>query len=157
MSPVVIIILGTLLMAGMLWMKTVPAHRRGAVAFKLLILLLVAIIVILTVTGRLHWMGALAASFFLLFKKYSGVLRALPFLRYIFGKRKTEQTQRNNRSGSQMTREDALKVLDLEEGCTSEEIIQAHRKLMQKLHPDRGGNDYLAAQVNEARNVLLNK
>lgn len=56
-----------------------------------------------------------------------------------------------------MTRQEALKVLDLEEGCSSQEIIQAHRKLMQKLHPDHGGNSYLAAQVNEARAVLLNK
>ena len=157
MSPVVIIILGTLLIAGMLWMKTVPAHRRGAAAFKLLILLLVAIIVILTVTGRLPWMGALVAGFFLLFKKYSGVLRAIPFLRYLFGSRKTGNTQGNTKSGFQMTRQDALKILNLEEGCTSEEIIQAHRKLIQKLHPDRGGNGFLAAQVNEARNVLLKK
>ncbi|SFG08327.1 MULTISPECIES: hypothetical protein [Neptunomonas] len=155
MSPVVIIILGTLLIAGMLWMKTVPAHRRGAVAFKILILLLVAIIVILTVTGRLPWMGALVAGFFLLLKKYSAVLRAIPFLRYIFGNRKTANTQKNSSSGFQMTRQDALKILGLEEGCTSEEVIRAHRKLMQKLHPDHGGNSFLAAQINEARALLL--
>lgn len=157
MSPVVIIILGTLLIAGMLWMKTVPVHRRGAAAFKLLILLLVAIIVILTVTGRLPWMGALVAGFFLLFKKYSAALRVIPFLRYLFGNRKTNDTQKNSQNGFQMSRQDALKILDLEEGCTSEEIIQAHRKLMQKLHPDHGGNDYLAAQINEARALLLKK
>ncbi len=157
MSPVVIIILGILLLAGMFWIKTVPADRRGAAVFKMLILLGIAIIVILTVTGRLHWMGAILASFFLLFKKYSGVIRVFPFLRYLFGKHTSGRTYTSTKNGFKMTREDALKVLDLEEGCSSEDIIQAHRKLMQKLHPDRGGNDYLAAQVNEARNVLLNK
>lgn len=156
MSPIVIIILGTLLVSGMLWIKTVPAHRKGAAVFKLLILVLVAIIVILTVTGRLHWIGALAAGCFLLYKKYNAVLKVAPILRFFFGKKGKHSTQQPSHN-SQMTRQEALKVLDLEEGCSSQEIIQAHRKLMQKLHPDHGGNSYLAAQVNEARAVLLNK
>lgn len=54
-----------------------------------------------------------------------------------------------------LTREEALKVLGLEAGASREDIIAAHRKLMQKLHPDRGGNDYLAAKVNEAKDFLL--
>jgi curved DNA-binding protein CbpA len=42
-------------------------------------------------------------------------------------------------------------------GCTREEVVAAHRKLMQKVHPDRGGNDYLAAKLNEARDLLIGK
>jgi hypothetical protein len=54
-----------------------------------------------------------------------------------------------------MGRAEALAVLGLEEGAEDEAIVSAHRRLMQKLHPDRGGNDYLAAKLNQARDVLL--
>ncbi|MDX1452345.1 MAG: DnaJ domain-containing protein [Oleiphilaceae bacterium] len=56
---------------------------------------------------------------------------------------------------SQLSIADAYEVLGLEDGATREEVVQAHRKLMQKFHPDRGGNDYLAAQINQAKDILL--
>ena len=58
------------------------------------------------------------------------------------------------RSGA-MTADEALAVLGLSEGATEAEIRAAHRRLMQAAHPDRGGSDWLAARVNQARDVLL--
>jgi hypothetical protein len=54
-----------------------------------------------------------------------------------------------------MTREQALEVLELREGASKSEILDAYRNLIKKVHPDRGGSSYLAAQVNRARDVLL--
>lgn len=56
---------------------------------------------------------------------------------------------------SEMSRQEALSILGIEEGADNKAIVDAHRKLMQKVHPDRGGSDYLAAKVNQAKDSLI--
>lgn len=55
-----------------------------------------------------------------------------------------------------MSREEALAILGISAEATRDEIINAHRRLMQKFHPDRGGNDFLASRINLAKSLLLN-
>jgi hypothetical protein len=54
-----------------------------------------------------------------------------------------------------MTKEEAYKVLGLETGAAAADVRKAHRRLMQRLHPDLGGSSFLAARINEAKDVLL--
>ncbi len=80
--------------------------------------------------------------------------------------RKYETQWRDNDSGEnnnsygpvmceEMTRTQALDILGLKDPVEEKDIISAHRQLIQRFHPDRGGSNYLAAKINSAKDFLM--
>ena len=64
-------------------------------------------------------------------------------------------SERTRTARTPMSREEAYQVLGLHPGASTDEIRAAHRRLMRAAHPDAGGSDWLAARINQARDVLL--
>ncbi|NOT13302.1 MAG: DnaJ domain-containing protein [Methylococcaceae bacterium] len=121
------------------------------------------VILYLLASGHLNWLFALMGIFL------AFVMRLMPFLlqyaphlhklwfEFVAAKQGGPERPAGSVNKSGMSRAEAYEVLGLKSGASEQEIIAAHRKLIQKIHPDRGGSDYLAAKINLAKKILLNK
>ncbi|TXS96261.1 molecular chaperone DnaJ [Parahaliea maris] len=211
-----------------------PPHKRRAEYIKLGVIVAVIVVIGLTVTGRMHWIGAALTGLLVAFRQLAPILvRLFPMLSSLRsqagaqqqstvetaclrvhmdhssgklsgevlsgpykdwfldemdraqldelmqycqredsdsaqllagymeqrfpGAGSSEQPGADTRTASPggMTRKEALAILGLGDDASDEDITAAHRSLIQKLHPDRGGSDYLAARINEAKDFLL--
>lgn len=211
-----------------------PAQRRGAY-LKLGLALLVIVVLVGTVTGRMHWLGAAITAVLVgASRLLPTLIRVFPMLKWLHGRttaansgpgqqstvettllrmqldhdsgdmsgevlsgeyqgsnldeldqsqldsllawcqqqdedsarllqtylaRRFGDSQQDQGSGAStgsgsMSHAEALAILGLEDGASDKDINAAHRRLMQKLHPDRGGSDYLAAKLNQAKDYL---
>lgn len=154
------LVLAVLMLPG--FMK-LPAELRSKRLKQLAWVAIALILLVLMLSGKLSGLLAIFGVIFaFLVRSMPLILRYAPQLHSIWWRFKAGNPQYgkpgpgpSRQAG--MTTTEAFEVLGLNPGATEEEIIQAHRKLISRFHPDRGGSDYLAAQINQAKKTLLGR
>lgn len=146
------LLLGMVLM-GVRWFMTADTAQIHKIVRYSFITLAILALILLALSGRVA--GLLV-----------GLVALLPFTAYIQRLRRNEDLSYGN-NGHEiqilapeilppiMPRQQALDILGLQGHPSQQQVIDAHRRLLQKIHPHKGGSMYLAAQVNQARDVLL--
>lgn len=160
-------VLVTCIIIGSARYKKMDAVQKRKALWRMGTCVFLGILVLLVITGKMHWIGAaLGALIPFMRNAYGLISQILPY----WLQRKNAQQQDAHAADSAapkpplvpMPIQEAIEVLGLsgniDKGEITEAMVQdAHRRLIQKLHPDRGGNDYLAAKINQARDLLLEK
>lgn len=156
--PILIVIL---IIWAFKYARQLPPPQKRKFLLKVGLILTVIGVAALTISGRMHWVGAvLAACIPLAGRGINLAMRLMPL--WLARKKNTQQepepdktqSKSHNHSNS-MSKSEAMEVLGLAQAYSKEDIVEAHRKLMQRVHPDRGGSDHLAAKVNQAKETLI--
>lgn len=161
----VLLVLAAAVIAILAGFKRPSSAQVKSWAKKWVLITIVGSLIFFAATGRLNGLFAfLGVALAYVVKSLPQWLRYAPYVQrlwqeYMAGKGQSANSQGSRNQGQRygMSKAEAYEVLGLKPGATEEEIINAHRKLMQKNHPDRGGSDYLAAKINAAKKVLLNQ
>ncbi len=151
--------------------KTAPSQS----AVTLAIIILAVALLVMIATGRLNWISALITGAIPFLRRIVSLLRFIPVLgpllgplvervlpsslkgvlENLFGKSSTTSRSMPPEGTGSLTVAQARQMLEVADHASKAEIVAAHRRLMARNHPDRGGSNYIAAQLTHAKDLLL--
>ena len=145
-----LLLLVTLVVIARRFIQEAPAAERDRRKMTVVLGGVTLVLVLLVFFRHLHWVAAAIASV---------ITVAHELWRRVTGAASQQQpgtgSTQTSQASAAMSEAEALEVLGLKQPISRDDVIEAHRKLMQKFHPDRGGNDYLASKINQAKALLL--
>lgn len=160
---VIYLIGGLLLVAAAIWLSkklaTLEAetYRRVVKWGGAIFLLLVALVLL-----RAGWpiIAALVGGAGVLIPAVMRLLRIIGIVRFVHGlfrSKKYQQQQKPPANSAPMSRKQAAEILGVKENATPKEIKARYQQLMKQVHPDKGGSEHFAKQLNDAKDILLKK
>ena len=132
------------------WFSRAKLENAKRAITTLVITIGVVLLIILAATGRLHWLFAVVGAAVPIAMR---LWRAYSAYRWLRGQQKKPADAPAKVNETAVTQ--AYQTLGLKMGASKQEIIQAHRRLIRDAHPDRGGSDEIAQQLNAAKELLL--
>ncbi|MFT6725558.1 MAG: hypothetical protein ACJARN_002428 [Arenicella sp.] len=154
-SLIVIAAVGALIYAFKRW-QSLPEPERASVAKKTVLYSAAAVVLGLVVSGRAHWLMGVLAALLTLFGRVAQFAQYLPMFKKMMGEEPAaSQAGPVATTEKGMSRQQAADILAVDIDAEYDDVRMAHKRLMQKMHPDRGGSDALAKQINLAKDILL--
>lgn len=147
-----------LVATGAFWWKrreNLPEAKRKQFDLKLLIWGGAGAVVLLVMMGKAPWLLGVLAALLAIGTRLVQFVPLIAMFKKAFGDNPNNQTKNQPVYDSEMSRKQAADILGIKVTATESEIREAHKRLMQKIHPDRGGSDALAKQINRAKDILL--
>lgn len=159
-SILVVAAIGALIFGVKRW-QSLPSEQKAGFARKWAMYGAAAVILALVVTGKAHWLMGVLASLLALAGRVSQFAQYAPLFKQFMGDESGPEPEHSSGKGpiasnsQAMSKQYAAEVLGIEADASAEDVRSAHKRLIQKMHPDRGGSDALAKQINLAKDVLL--
>jgi len=133
--------------------KVLSASQRRELGVKFLIWGSLGFVIAMIAMGRTSWITGLLVGLIAIASRLSQLAIYVPVLKKLFPHMKTSPPKHD--TFEDMTRQQAADVLGVSIDANVDEVRFAHKRLIQKLHPDRGGSDLLAKQINQAKDILI--
>jgi len=154
-SFLVVAAVGALIYGLKRW-QSLPEADRAGFAKKALLYGGAVIVLGLVLAGRAHWLMGILAALLALAGRVAQFAQYMPLFKKLMGDEPApSEGDSVVAATSGMSKQKAADILGVDLNSEPDDIRMAHKRLMQKIHPDRGGSDALAKQINQAKEVLL--